>query len=437
MPLTLAQLDFWEEFTLHPGLPVSTVAHCLDIEGAVDRVALINAVVRTVQEADVLSIRFQPSARDGVPLQCCDPMRVPELRTIDFRQSPDPMRSAEEIMRADVEAPLDLLSEPLTAHWLFQVGESRYLWYIRGHHIVLDGFGMGLIEQRCGQLYTHFLSGADAGESFPPFSKYLAEEESYRVSERCQHDGDFWRRYLDSPIALPVLRKGGEDYGEEGHHAEAELPAEWCERLCRLAVDTGIGWPDLLVMLSGAYLFLHLPTQDLGDQRALPIWLPFMSRWGSVSAYIPALVVNILPLVVTVEADETLDRFLHRMERVLRQQRAHGRYRIEQIDADQGLPDGSRYFFSPLVNVLPFDPPLFDGCRVKRSVLSSGPGDGFNVTFRGRSDGSGLVLSLDVDLSISRRAFDLHWQQLRAFLVRALMPSALSGRVEECAARNN
>ncbi|MEX0634843.1 hypothetical protein M8494_35750 [Serratia ureilytica] len=40
LPLAPAQLDFWEEHTLHPGQTLSTVAHCTELCGAVGRDAL-------------------------------------------------------------------------------------------------------------------------------------------------------------------------------------------------------------------------------------------------------------------------------------------------------------------------------------------------------------------------------------------------------------
>src|SRR5690606_24593252 len=108
---------------------------------------------------------------------------------------------------------------------------------------------------------------------------------------------------------------------------------------------------------------------------ALPLWLPYMSRLGSAAAMIPSLAVNILPLLVNVPDNETLDDHVARLSGDLRRLRKHGRYRVEQLAADRGIGEGSRFFFSPLVNLLPFDPPEFDGCICERHVLSNGPAD--------------------------------------------------------------
>ena len=430
MALTMPQLDFWEEFTLNPGRPLSTVAHCLEFRGAVDADALCRAVSRTAREADILSVRFSIPPGATVPMQRCDPDLAPLPSLLDLRAHDDPPGEARARMQADLAADLELLDVPLAKQWLIRVGDDHYLWYMRGHHIVLDGYAMGLLEQRCSQLYAHFLGRGEPGPSFHPFAAFLAEETRYGDDPRFSVDRGYWRDYLERG-SLPVLRKDAEGYGIGGLSAEIALPAAFSQRLRHSADDIGIGWPDLLVLLTGAYLFHRLPTLRGDNQSLLPLWLPFMSRWGSVGAFTPAMVVNLLPLWLHVEADETVGAFLRRQVVALRKQRAHGRFRIERIAADQGLGKGSRFFFSPLVNVLPFDPPRFEGCRVDREVLSSGYGDGFNVTYRGHSDASELMVDLDADSTLTTaEEFAEHRHALPIFLDHALAPGALDHQVE-------
>lgn len=431
--LTLAQLDFWEEFCFHPDQPISTVAHGIEIIGPADPDALAKAIAQTAREADVLALRFIPPADDeknAAPMQVVDPARRPELHEMDLRDRADPEGLARAVMQADINAPLDLARDPLSAQWLLRLGEARWIWYARGHHIILDGYSMALLEQRCATLYAHFIGRGPAGEPLKPFTAYLEEEETYRASPRHAKDQAFWRDHLtaSTSAALPVLQKGGETYGGEMLEAEIALPEAMPAALHALSAQTAINWPDLLTLLSGAYLSscLTLPDQSPADiGRPLAIWLPYMSRLGSVSAAIPALVVNILPLKVQVDPEETLERFLMRQGALLRRIRRHGRCRIEQIAADHGLGRGQRFFFSPLINVLPFDPPVFPDCTVEREVLAAGPGDGFNMTFAARSDGHGLHLCLEADPAItSAQAFARHSEALPAFLKAALAPHA-------------
>ncbi|MCV9940302.1 condensation domain-containing protein [Boseaceae bacterium BT-24-1] len=432
MPLTLPQLDFWEEFTFHPGEPIATVAHCLDIDGVTDEQALVAAITQTIAESDVLCVRFHVEPGRETPLQSCDPQLRPSLRQFDLRGFADPSEEARARMEADVAAPLDLRGGGLSAFWLLRVGEHRYLWYIRAHHIILDGYGFALIEQRCGQLYSQRLTGGEAGPAFHTFASFIAEEEAYRASRR--HDGDraYWRDQFAAHGALPVLHRGDKDASELPHEAYGVLSAGVSEGLRRLALQLDIGWPDLLVLLSGLYLSCSLPRQQIEDREVLPFWLPFMSRWGSVAAHMPAMVVNILPFHLSFEPDESLEETLRANAVTLRTQRRHGRYRIEQIAMDNGMPEGSRYFFSPLINVLPFSAPAFHGCKVTREILGSGQGEGIDLTFRGEDDGSELSFAMSADPAMfAREPFARHGEELPAFLARALATEALARPVAE------
>ncbi|MBW9079271.1 condensation protein [Agrobacterium pusense] len=424
LPLTQPQLDFWEEFSFHPDEPVSTVAHYIDLSGAVNESALLQAITRTVRESEVLSIRFRVGDDGETPQQCCDPNHAPVVELVDLRGNPAPLEEALRRMNADVEARLDLTADRLSAQLLYRIADNRYLWYIRAHHIVVDGYGLTLVEQRCGQLYGHYCGKGEAGPDFHPFGDFLAEEEAYKRSRRFEKDRDFWTAYLAAPADLPVLDKDCEDYGGGGLHADAALPPGFSKRLQRLAGALEIGWPDLLVLLSGLYLHGVLPRPD---RDVLTLWLPFMSRWGSVGAHMPAMLVNILPFHLTIEPGEDVAAFLTRNAANLRKQRLHGRYRIEQIAADREIPKGRRFFFSPLVNVLPFSAPVFAGLTVARHILANGPGDGFNLTFRGEDDGSELNLHIDADSALTQAGdFARYRKELPLFLDAMLREEALA-----------
>ncbi|ABQ62266.1 hypothetical protein H721_03262 [Brucella ovis IntaBari-2006-46-332] len=430
MPLTLPQLDFWEEFSFHPDQPVSTVAHCVEIEGDVDVEKLLRAISQTVREAEVLSIRFSDEKEQGRPVQLCDPAHMPDVDFVDLSAFPDPRAEAGRRMETDLSAPLDLRRDRMSAHALYRIGARQYIWYIRAHHIIIDGYGLALIEQRCGQLYSHFCGQGESGHPFHPFASFIHEEDAYRASPRWEADRKFWQDYLDGPVRLPILDRGAEDYGEAGYHHDVAFRDDISIGLRAMAKATDIGWPDLLVLLSGLYLSRMLPMQ--GEDEGLTLWLPFMSRWGSVGAHMPGLLVNILPFHLEFDSGETLFSALRRNMDMLKKHRLHGRYRIEQISADRGLVSGSRFFFSPLINVLPFSTPQFAGCRVAREVLANGPGDGFNLTYRADVDGAGLTLKIEAASNMmDAQTFARIAAGLLAFLKASLAPHLIERPVSD------
>ncbi|VEA63174.1 Dimodular nonribosomal peptide synthase [Serratia plymuthica] len=123
---------FWEEFSLHPGQPFSTVAHVTELRGAVDEAALCRAITPTVAETQAFALRFGTRRGD----------RLPRLKRIDLQDHPDPYQAAMRLIQADAEQPMDLHTQPMAAVWLLTLGPTRYIWYLRAHHIIIDGYGM-------------------------------------------------------------------------------------------------------------------------------------------------------------------------------------------------------------------------------------------------------------------------------------------------------
>ncbi|VTR46563.1 Dimodular nonribosomal peptide synthase [Serratia fonticola] len=149
LPLTPAQFDFWEEFSFHPHQPVSTVAHRITLRGEIDEPGLLAALEQVVAETDVFTIQFQLPDNDDLPLQRCNPQLRPRVRLIELQQTD----VAESMMQVDIERQLNLLSQPLAVVWLIRFSPTHYTVYIRAHHIIIDGFGMALIEHRLAELY--------------------------------------------------------------------------------------------------------------------------------------------------------------------------------------------------------------------------------------------------------------------------------------------
>ncbi|QJU38067.1 condensation domain-containing protein [Serratia marcescens] len=424
LPLAPAQLDFWEEYTLHPGQTLSTVAHCTELCGAIEEAALCRAIAATLAETQAFALRFGERRGDHPPPLRHEPQRIPSLQRIDLQTHRDPWQAAQSLMHEDIAQHRALHREPLAAAWLLKLGPESYLWYVRAHHILVDGFGMALIEHRCAALYAHYLGQGSAGIPLGAFAPFQQAELAYVNSERCERDRRFWQAYLPPSQALPTVRKGGGEYGVRRLSVNRRLPTEVAQRLAQQSERSGINWPDLLVALSAAWLFQVMP-RHVRQGDALPMWMPAMNRRGQAATNVPSLAVNTLPLLVSPSPMETLGSFLTTLTQQLRELRSHAGYRLRQLAADRGVDPDSRFFISPFINVQPFDAPRFVGCRGARRVLAGGSGDGFNLTYRGRTDARDLQVDIDIYLEQfpTEDALD-YGEALQEFLLRALQREA-------------
>jgi len=413
LPLTEAQLGLWYAARLDRTNPLFNTAQYAEIAGPLDIERFRQAVDTTMAEAEALALRVLET--DGEPRQEIDSAWSPRLRIIDLGGHEEAFAAALAAIRADAETPLDPTLHPLAAQRLYVLSPTRCIWYQRLHHLIIDGFGTTLLNQRIAALYAR----PGSGEKLAPLANVLAEDAAYRQSATRADDARYWH---DALTGLPesvgmVSETAGSDAGV--HRAGLTLTAGQAGALENLANGAGISWPDALTALAGIY------AQRFAEGEDVVLGVPYMGRFGSAAARVPAMVMNVLPLWLRPDPAQSLAAFIAASAAQLATMRHHGRYRGEQIRRDLGRVGGGRRLYGPLLNVLPFDRPLtLAGLDVATTILSTGPVDDITFTFRG-DPRSGLRLEVDANAALHTvAATQAHAERLAAFIENAATASA-------------
>jgi hypothetical protein len=185
--LTAGQLGIWHALQFVPGSSVFNIGQCLRIDGDLDT-GLFGAALRLAMgEAGAGRIRVH---EDGeVPRQC-----VADFGEWPFHLAEVSSEAAAcEWMQADMGRPVDLRTGPVGAFALFKVAPGRFLWYLRAHHIAVDGLGAWMFVRRVAAIYTALATGARPGDGAPePYPVLLAAEAQYRESAGLAEDREFW-----------------------------------------------------------------------------------------------------------------------------------------------------------------------------------------------------------------------------------------------------
>ncbi|MEV8230337.1 amino acid adenylation domain-containing protein [Streptomyces sp. NPDC079167] len=389
LPLTAAQSGMWFAQSLDPLSPAQNTAECLEIDGPLDPELFAAALRRVTAEADALRVCVEDSPEG--PRQRVLPSVGLPLTTRDLREVSDAGRRAEEWMRADLAEPFDLAAGPLFRHALFRVGEERWLWYQRIHHLVMDGFGYSLLVRRTAEVYTALARGEEPGpQAFGALADLVAEEGAYRSSEAFTADRAHWAEAFADRPEVPRLGGRGALPSRTFLRRTAHLGPEATEGVRDLADRLRASWPDVLIAAQALY------TSRTTGRREVVLGLPMMGRVGSVSLRVPGMVMNVLPLRLDVSPDATFAELVRQVVLGIREVRRHQRYRYEDIRRDLRLLGESRGLVGPLVNVMPFDYDVdFAGAPARARNLSAGPVDDLTVNIYDRSDGHGLRIDHD------------------------------------------
>ncbi|MFC7302951.1 amino acid adenylation domain-containing protein [Streptomyces monticola] len=400
LPLTAAQSGMWYAQALDPTSPAQNTAECIEIHGPVEPRLFAAALHRVAGEADALRVRLVEGA-DGprqIPLTLGPvdrPAAVSEVpfpfQVFDFSGADDPDAAARAWMRDDLAVPFDLAAGPLFSHALFRVGDERWLWFQRVHHAVMDGFGYSLLARRTAEVYTALAEDRTVEPSpFGRLTDLVAEDTAYRSSEAYDKDRAHWgEAFADRPEAVTLAGRTALP-ARTFHRRTAHIGTEVTDRVKELAASVRATWPDVLIAAQALYLSRATHSSEV------VIGLPMMGRMGSAALRIPGMVMNVLPLRLTVSPQATFAELTRQVVLGIRAARKHQRYRYEDIRRDLGLLGEGRALVGPLVNVMPFDYGLtFAGAPSDAHNLSAGPVEDLTVNIYDRADGTGLRIDYD------------------------------------------
>lgn len=412
--LTGAQTGIWFAQQLDPDNPIYNTAEYIEINGPINIALFEEALRHVTKEAESLHVRFGENM-DG-PWQMINPSPDVQLHVIDVSSEPDPEKTALNWMKADLAKPVDLGYDPLFNEALFIAGPDRFFWYQRIHHIAIDGFGFSLIAQRVASTYTALIKGQTAkSRSFGSLKAILEEDTDYRGSEQYEMDRQFWLdRFADAPEVVSLADRAPRTSNSFLRHT-AYLPPSDVKALKEASRYFSGSWHEVMIAVSAVYVHRMTGSEDV------VLGLPMMGRIGSASLNVPAMVMNLLPLRLTVSSSMSFSELIQQISREIRSIRRHHKYRHEELRRDLKLIGENHRLFGPQINLMPFDYGLdFAGARGTTHNLSAGPVDDLSINVYDRTDGSGLRIDVDANPEVySESDIKLHQQRILQLLQTA------------------
>ncbi|HGY1464427.1 TPA: enterobactin non-ribosomal peptide synthetase EntF [Klebsiella aerogenes] len=370
LPLVAAQPGIWmaERLSTLPG--AWSVAHYVELRGNLDPALLSKAIVAGLKQADTLSMRFCED--NGEAWQWVDDAReFAEPQSVDLRQQADPHMSALTLMQSDLGQNLRVDSgNPLVCHQLMRVGDDCWYWYQRYHHLLVDGFSFPAITRQIAAIYRAWQRGEETPDSpFTPFAEVVEEYQRYYGSEAWQRDKAFWqaqRQALPSPASLSDAPLAGRATSSDIWRLKLEADPAVFSQLAASAPQCQRA--DLALALTTLWLGRLCGRMDYAAGFI------FMRRMGSAALTATGPVLNVLPLAVNIDAQETLAQLATRLSGQLKKMRRHQRYDAEQIVRDSGKVAGDEPLFGPVLNIKVFDYQLdIDDVKAQTHTLATGP----------------------------------------------------------------
>ncbi|HWE34977.1 MAG TPA: amino acid adenylation domain-containing protein [Isosphaeraceae bacterium] len=309
-PASFAQQRLWFLDQLEPGSPAYNVPAAVRIEGDLDVAALVRALNEVIRRHEALRTTF--AAEGGAPVQVIAPTLEIPLPVIDLTDRPEAERAdeASRIAAEESQRPFDLARGPLVRAALVRLSPREHVALVNSHHIVTDGWSIGVFIHETATLYDAFARALPSPLPEPPvqYADYAAWQRDWLRGEALQAHVGYWQaRLADLPdLALPTDRPRTSAASGRGGQRSAKWPAELLKALRDLGREEGATL--FMVALAGLETLLNRYT----GQEDFAVGTPVAGRTRPELEGLIGFFANTLPLRADFADDPSFRALLRR-----------------------------------------------------------------------------------------------------------------------------
>ncbi|WP_255432611.1 non-ribosomal peptide synthase/polyketide synthase [Xanthomonas sp. JAI131] len=320
MPLSLAQQRLWFLTQLDGASAAYHTAGALRLTGRLDVAALERSLQRVVARHESLRTRFV--LVDGQPMQRVDASASVRLRFEDLRgeHNREALRTARgEALYAE---PFDLSADPPLRVMLMQLEDEDYGLYVVVHHIVSDGWSIGVMLEELSRLYTAEVEGA--ADPLPPlpiqYIDYAQWQRQWLADGQLERQVTYWREALAGAptlLEVPTDRPRPPYQSFAGSALDVVLDATLTAQLKALSQRHGVTL-YMTLLASWAALLGRLSGQD-----EVVIGSPMAGRNRAEIEPLVGFFVNTLALRIELGGEPTVAELLTRTRRRVLDAQSH------------------------------------------------------------------------------------------------------------------
>ncbi len=314
IPLSFAQQRLWFLDQLLPKNPFYNVPAALHLKGWLNLAALEQTFNEIVQRHEALRTNFV--MQSGQPVQVIKSSLKISLLIIDLQQQRSAEREiqARQLITQEAQRPFNLSTEPLLRVTLLRLDEAEHILLLNMHHIVSDGWSIGVLVQEIAALYTAFTNNQPS-----PLPQLKIQYADFAQWQRQSLQGEvletqlaYWRKKLDniSILNLPTDKPRPAVQSHRGARQFIKLPKSLSAKLLTLSQQEGVTL--FMTLLAAFQILLYRYTQ----QEDIAVGSPIANRNRSEIEGLIGFFVNSLVLRTNLSGNPTFRELLSQVKEV-------------------------------------------------------------------------------------------------------------------------
>jgi amino acid adenylation domain-containing protein/FkbH-like protein len=260
LPLSFAQQRLWFLHQLEPGSTAYHIPMAIRLTGRLDVMALQQSLQAIIQRHEVLRTTF--ASVEGNPSQIIAPAGPMAWKTVDLSETPPQERETQMERLAEEESvrAFDLVHGPLIRFTLLRLQPEENLLFLVMHHIISDGWSMGVLFSELGRLYDAFSTGTPA--SLPALTIQYVDFARWQrhtlQGKALEKDCLYWKEKLagaPASLTLPADHRPGLAPGFRAGQQTVPLPGGLMESV--VALGRREGSTPFMTMMTALVIALH------------------------------------------------------------------------------------------------------------------------------------------------------------------------------------
>ena len=347
LPLSFNQQRLLFLDRLQPGNPAYNIPIAVRFRGALQAIALEQSLNEIIRRHEILRTTF--TTLNGRPVQVIAPELSLKLPLVDLQALPETERQARVMQLATREAqrPFDLAEAPLLRGMLLRLDVAEHLLLFTMHHIVTDGWSMGVLIHELTAIYT--AGDRDRSSQLPElpiqYADFALWQRQWLQQEVLETQLDYWKQQLQGAstlLQLPTDYPRSADQTFRGARQTLTIPQPLSQALYELSRREGVTL--FMTLLAAFKVLLHHYSQ----QEDILVGSPIANRDRAEVEGLIGFFVNTLVLRTDLSGNPSFRELLGRVRQTALGAYAHQDLPFERLVSELQL---ERRSHNPLFQV--------------------------------------------------------------------------------------
>ncbi|WP_442941967.1 amino acid adenylation domain-containing protein [Nostoc sp.] len=268
LPLSYAQQRLWFLDQFEPNSAFYNIPMALRLVGNLNQAALQQSLQEIIHRHEALRTNF--ITVDGKPSQIIQTETNWTVSVVDLKylSTLEQEITSQQLAQQQITQPFDLAKGRLIRATLVLLSETEHVLLVCMHHVVSDGWSMGVFIQELVALYNAYAQGQPSPLALLPiqYADFAIWQRQWLQGEVLQSQLSYWQQQLkDAPalLSLPTDRPRPAEQTYHGTHQEFALSFELTNKLTKLSQEQGCTLFMTLLAAFDTLLYRYTGTEDI------------------------------------------------------------------------------------------------------------------------------------------------------------------------------